>query len=229
MRFHIARWVMQHRASVGVAFIVVTLAFMAGIQHVNIRTIFNDLLPRDDPFVQVYFDHRNFGNPLTMSIMVKNKNGDIYNPDTLAKVWDLTRDIDLAPGVDHDQVISIATEKLRYAEATPYGIDTRPLMGGRAPSSPSEMREFRRRVEISVNARTFYISGDESATLINAAFQDTIEYGEAFAYAQNLVETARDDAHHIYLAGQPVLTGWVYKLQQQTYKNSIDLWMCGFD
>lgn len=218
MRFHIARWVMQHRASVGVGFIVVTLAFMAGIQHVNIRTIFNDLLPKDDPFVQVYFDHRNFGNPLTMSIMVKNKNGDIYNPDTLKKVWDLTRDIDLAPGVDHDQVLSIATEKLRYAEATPYGIDTRPLMGGRAPSSPSEMREFRRRVEISVNARTFYISGDESATLINAAFQDTIEYGEAFAYAQNLVATAQDDAHHIYLAGQPVLTGWVYKLQQQTYK-----------
>ena len=33
--------------------------------HVEIRTIFNDLLPTDDPFVQVYFDHPNFGNPLT--------------------------------------------------------------------------------------------------------------------------------------------------------------------
>jgi uncharacterized protein len=218
MRFRLARWIMQHRAGVGVGFIVVTLGFMAGFPHVNIRTIFNDLLPKDDPFVQVYFDHRNFGNPLTMSIMVKRRNGDIYNPETLNKVWQLTRDIDLAPGVDHDQVISISTEKLRYAEATPEGIDTRPLMDEKAPSTEEEMREFRRRVEISLNARTFFISHDESATLINAAFQDSIEYGEAFAYAQSLVENARDDRHEVYLAGQPVLTGWVYKLQKQTYK-----------
>ena len=218
MRFRIARWIMKYRLGVGIGFIVVTLGFMAGFPHVKIRTIFNDLLPKDDPFVQVYFDHRNFGNPLTMSIMVKRKNGDIYNADTLDKVWQLTRDIDLAPGVDHDQVISISTEKLRYAEATPEGIDTRPLMGGRAPSTPAEMQEFRRRVEISVNARTFYISHDESATLINAAFQDTIEYGKAFAYVQKLIERARDDEHDVYLAGQPVLTGWVYKLQKQTYE-----------
>ncbi len=218
MRFRIARWIMQHRFGVGIGFIVVTLGFMGGFPNVEIRTVFNDLLPRDDPFVQVYFDHRNFGNPLTMSIMVKHKHGDIYNSETLNKVWDLTRDIDLAPGVDHDQVISIATEKLRYAEATPQGIDTRPLMGEKAPSTDAEMQEFRRRVEISVNARTFYISHDESATLINAAFQDSIEYGEAFAYAQALIEAARDDAHDVYLAGQPALTGWVYKLQKQTYK-----------
>ena len=218
MRFRVARWIMKYRLGVGIGFIVVTLGFMAGFPHVNIRTIFNDLLPKDDPFVQVYFDHRNFGNPLTMSIMVKRKIGDIYNSDTLDKVWQLTRDIDLAPGVDHDQVISISTEKLRYAEATPEGIDTRPLMGGRAPSTLAEMQEFRRRVEISVNARTFYISHDESATLINAAFQDTIEYGKAFAYVQGLIERARDDEHDVYLAGQPVLTGWVYKLQKQTYK-----------
>ena len=33
-----------------------------------------------------------------------------------------------------------------------------------------EMAEFKRRVAISVNARAFFISGDESATLITAGF-----------------------------------------------------------
>ncbi len=70
MRFRIARWVMKHRAGVSVAFIIITIAFATGFPHVQIRTIFNDMLPVDDPFVQVYFDHRNFGNPLTMSVMV---------------------------------------------------------------------------------------------------------------------------------------------------------------
>jgi predicted RND superfamily exporter protein len=208
---------MRYRAPVGIAFILITLGFLAGFPHVQIRTIFNDLLPTDDPFVQVFFAHRNFGNPLTVSIMVKRKDGDIYHPETLAKVYDLTRKVDLAPGIDHDQIISIATEKLRYAEATPDGIDMRPLMDDQAPATPDEVRDFKHRVEMSPNAQLFYVSGDETATLINASFQDSIDYGAAFAYVQNMVEQARDADHEVHLSGMPALTGWVYKLQKQTY------------
>ncbi|MEM7467554.1 MAG: hypothetical protein AAF387_11830, partial [Pseudomonadota bacterium] len=59
MRFVIARWVMKHRALVLGAFALVTLLFMAGLPRVDIRTIFNDLLPVDDPYVQINFDGRN--------------------------------------------------------------------------------------------------------------------------------------------------------------------------
>ena len=218
MNFKLAHWIMQRRGAVGIAFILITLAFMAGFPRVQIKTVFNDLLPRDDPFVQIYFAHRNFGNPMTMAIMIKRKDGEnIYNPETLAKVWKMTRDIDLAPGIDHDQIISISTEKLRYAEATSKGVDSMPLMDDHAPATPAEMQEFKRRVAISINAQAFFISRDETATLINAGFLDTLDYGKSFAYAQDLIEKARDAHHDVYLVGQPVLTGWVYKLQKQTY------------
>jgi uncharacterized protein len=217
-RFRLAHWIMNHRGLVSVLFVLATLAFMKGLPNVEIRTVFNDLLPQDDPFVDVFFDHRNFGNPLTMAIMIKRKQGDIYNAETLRKVWKMTRDIDLAPGVDHDQIISVSTEKLRYAKATPEGVDSRPLMTNKPPESAADVALFKQRVAISPNAQTFFISRDETATMVLATFLDTIEYGEAFAYAQDLVEKARDENHEIYLAGQPVLTGWVYKLQKQTYK-----------
>jgi len=136
MRFKLARWVMAHRAGVGIWFIVMTLAFMTGFPKVEIRTIFKDLLPADDPFTQVYYDHPNFGNPLTVSIMIKRKNGDIYNPETLNKVWQMTRDVDLGPTINHDTLISISTEKLRYAEATPFGVEMHALMDNKAPSTP---------------------------------------------------------------------------------------------
>ena len=217
MRFKIAAWVMNQRVLVSAIFLAITVFFCAGIPKVEIRTIFNDLLPINDPFVQIFFDHPNFGNPLTMSIMVKNKTGDIYNPETLSKVWDITRDIDLGPAVDHDQILSVSTEKLRYASATAAGIDTKPLMDDHAPETPEEIAEFKRRVTMSPNAATFFISHDETATLINAAFHSYIDYGESYAYAQNLIESHRDANHEIHLAGMPVLTGWVYKLQEQTY------------
>ncbi len=217
MRFALAKWTMEHRAGVGIAFLFITLAFMAGLPRVQIKTIFKDLLPRDDPFVQVYYDNPTFGNPMSISIMVKRKTGTIYHAATLRKVWDMTRELDLAPYVNHDTLISITTEKLRYAEATHEGIELQALMGHHVPATPAEIGKFRRHVMMSPNTRAFYISADETATLINIVFLDTVDYGEAFSFVQALVEKARDADHDVYVAGQPILTGWVYKLQKQTY------------
>lgn len=194
----------------------ITVFFMIGLKNVELKTIFSDLLPSNHPFVQTYKDHPNFGNPLTVTIMVKTKNGTIYNPETLEKIWNLTRDVDLAPAVDHDQILSIATEKARYAEATPDGIDTRPLMEDHPPKTPEELEEFRNRVLKAPNVRRFLISDDETATLINATFiERLLDYGETPEYLQDLVKKAADENHEIHIAGQPILTGWVYFYEWQ--------------
>ena len=52
----------QRRLSAAI-FVLITLFFAIGIKNVQIKTVFSDLLPKDDPFVQVYKDHPNFGNP----------------------------------------------------------------------------------------------------------------------------------------------------------------------
>ena len=216
LRFRIARWFIRNRSFAWAAFVLITAFFAYGLKDVELRTIFSDLLPKDDPFVQVFKDHPNFGNPLTVTVMLKRKEGTIYNAETLGKVWQMTRDIDLSPGVDHDQILSIATEKARYAEATPFGIDMRPLMGDHVPKTPEEIENFRTRVDKSPGSRDFLISRDHSATLINATFIEAkLDYGEAFDYVQKMVDSHRDDHHEIYIAGQPTLTGWVYYYQAQ--------------
>ena len=216
LRMRLARWVLRHRGVSFAVFGLVTLFFCAGLPQVQLRTIFSDLLPSDDPFVQVYRDHPNFGSPLTVMVMVRRKDGTLYDPATLAKVWKLTRDIDLAPAVDHDQILSITTEKARYSEATPSGIDMRPLMGGRPPESDDEVAAFRAHVEKAANVRTFLISQDERSTLILATFIEAkLDYGETFRYLRAMVEQARDAQHEVFLVGQPVLIGWVYQYERQ--------------
>ncbi len=160
MRARIAMAVLRHRGIAWLLFGAVTLFFAVGLKNVTLETVFSDLLPKDDPFIHVFKDHPNFGNPLTYTIMVKNKEGDIYNPDTLQKVWNLTRDIDLTPGVDHDQILSIASSKARYATATPFGIDAQPLMGDSVPTTESEIALLKENVRKSPNARAFLISKD---------------------------------------------------------------------
>lgn len=217
-RFRIAAWVIRHRLLMAIFFALVTLGFAAGLPGLTIKTIFSDLLPADDPFVQVFKDHHNFGNPLTVTVMIKHTQGDIYNHDTLSKVWNFTRDIDLVEGIDHNSLFSIATEKARYAEATPYGVDMRPIMEDSVPTDPDEIQDFRRRVEQSPNVRTFYVSGDETATLITASFlENLLDYGVVFRSVEALAQQYADADHEIHVVGQPILTGWVYKLQNQTY------------
>lgn len=207
---------LDHRKASFAVFGVITLFFAIGVPRVQIETIFSDLLPQDDPFVQVFQDHPNFGNPLTVAVMIQRKDGTIYNAETLQKVWDMTRDIDLAPAVDHDQILSISTTKARYAEATPYGIDMRPLMGSAPPSTPAEVKAFKKRVGRAPNVLNLLISEDHSATLVLATFiEHRIDYGETFEYVHGLVEAARDADHNVYLAGQPALIGWVYRYETQ--------------
>ncbi|MCC2658927.1 MAG: transporter, partial [Panacagrimonas sp.] len=75
---------------------------------------------------------------------------------------------------------------------------------------------FKTRVDKSPGSRTFLISTDESATLINATFiESQLDYGTAFDFVQDLVVKNRDADHDVYLAGQPALTGWVYFYQEQ--------------
>lgn len=217
-RYRLSKYVMRHAWASIFVLLAVTAFFALGLSKVELKTIFSDLLPKSHPFVQTYKDHPNFGNPLTVTVMVKRTDGQtIYNPETLQKVWDMTRNIDLTPGVDHDQVLSITTEKARYAQATPFGIDSQPLMGDAPPKTPEQMAQFIDRVKKSPSSQRFLISEDQTATLIQATFIERLmDYGEVFQFIQeNLVEAEDDAVHDIFVAGQPMLTGWVYFYEKQ--------------
>ena len=166
-RYRLSRYVIRHRWLSLLIFLAVTIFFAVGIQRVELRTIFSDLLPSTHPFVQTYKDHPNFGNPLTVTVMVKRTDGEsIYNPETLQKVWDMTRNIDLIAGVDHDQILSITTEKARYAQATPFGIDSQPLMGDHAPRKNRLARNMNFVSVITLSVNNFFLNLTKHHTII---------------------------------------------------------------
>ncbi|MBW7901339.1 MAG: MMPL family transporter [Rhodocyclaceae bacterium] len=212
IRHRAARFALGNRALVLIVMALLTAFFAVGAMRIEVRTIFSDLFPKNHEFVQIFRDHQNFGNPLTLTIMVKRKDGkDLYQRETMRKIWDISREIDLAPGVDHDQVLSIATEKARYTVVTADGIYSMPIMDDAPPTTEAELAEIRRRVSESPAARQFLVSADGTAAVVNATFiEHLVDYGELFAFVQALVAAQEDAAHEIHVAGWPMLTGWVY-------------------
>src|SRR6267378_1698100 len=217
-RHRLATFTLSHKWLVLGVMALITAFFGAGVVRLDVRTVFSDLFPRTHPFVQVYRDHQNFGSPLTVTLMIKRVDGkDIFQLDTMDKIWRLSRDIDLAPGVDHDQILSIATSKARYTVVTPDGIFSNPIMDDHPPKTAQELAEVRRRVNESPGARTFLVSADGTATLINATFiERLVDYGKLFDYVQALVKKDRDAEHEIYVAGFPTMTGWIYAFGSRT-------------
>jgi predicted RND superfamily exporter protein len=218
LRRRLATFTLGHRWLILAAMGLVTAFFAVGLFKVEVRTIFSDLFPKNHPFVKVFKEHPNFGNPLTVTLMVKRTDGkDIYQVDTLAKVYRLSREIDLAPGVDHDQILSIATPKARFTVVTPDGIFSNPIMDDELPATPEQLVEIRRRVRESSAAATFLVSGDATATLINATFiESQLDYGQAFEHVQRIVAKERDAQHEIHVAGFPTMTGWIYAFGANT-------------
>ncbi len=218
MRHRIARIAVRNRwVSLSLA-LLVTAFFSYGLKDVHGRTIFSDLFPSTHPFVKTFHDHPNFGNPLTVTIMLERTDGkSVFNADTLAKMWWLSRDIDLVPGVNHDQIVSIATEKARYVTLTADGIYSNPVLDEHLPKTDAELLEIKRRVNESASTRTFLVSKDQTSLILNATFiERLIDYGVVFDDVQQLVTKYQDANHRLYVAGFPTLTGWVYHFGAQT-------------
>ena len=220
LRHRLAHFTLGHRWLILGVMGLITAFFAVGVARVDIRTIFSDLFPKDHPFVKVYKDHPNFGNPLTVTLMVKRIDGkSIYEADTLNKVWRLSREIDLAPGVDHDQILSIATPKARFTVVTPDGIFSNPIMDDEPPKTADDLAEIRRRVGESPGVATFLVAHDATATLINATFiESKLDYGTVFKFVQEIVAKEKDAQHEIHVAGFPIMTGWIYAFGSNTAK-----------
>jgi uncharacterized protein len=211
IRDWLAHWTIGHRRLFVVLMIIVTAGFALGLRHLKIATSFSDLLPSNHEFVRIFHDHPNFGSPLTVQVVIKRTDGDIFDKNTLAKVWRITKAIDLIPAVDHDQVISVATEKARVAIATPFGVQSRPLMEDHPPKDQKEIEDFRARVARAPGVASFLVSPDHTATLVRATFiEGRLDYGELFREIQTIAARERDAHHEIYVAGLPVLNGWVH-------------------
>ena len=218
LRRKLARFALGNRWAILVVMGLITAFFAVGLVRVDVKTIFSDLFPKNHPFVQVYKDHPNFGNPLTVTLMIKRVDGkDVFQADTLEKIWRISRDIDLTPGVDHDQILSIATSKARYTVITPDGIFSQPIMDDELPKTAEQLAEIRRRVDESPGANTFLVSSDGTATIVNATFiEQSVDYHKVFDAVQAIVKNETDAAHEIHAAGFPVMTGWIYAFGDNT-------------
>ncbi|HJU11431.1 MAG TPA: MMPL family transporter [Candidatus Binataceae bacterium] len=205
-------FVLSYRKPLTAILIAITVFFAYWAAHVPIATRFEDLFPSKDPDVLLYRQYRRqYGGAQTLVLMLRVRNGDIFNMKTLSAIQDITRKVDILPGVNHNEVFSLASYRVIYARAIPGALVSRPYMYPKLPKDQAEVDELRQTVMTHRDELAGYVTHDLKGAMIIAAFNEGgLDYKALFDSVQQLINQHEDSNTTIYASGPVMFAAWGY-------------------
>jgi len=189
--------------------LIISLFFAYQLKDLSFNANLGDFYPLKHPYLQIQNKLTQvFGGLNQVSIAIEVKEGDILNTPTLEKVWEITNELYLTKGINAGRVVSLSARKIKYVEADQAGFTTERLMHD-PPRTPGELTTLKERIVRNPLVYGPIVSKDFRATLIQADFESDISSREIFNIVQSLKKQFEDSNHNIYIAGQPVLQGWL--------------------
>ncbi len=206
------KYILQYRAPIGIVLILVTALMGYWAAHVQIATKFENFFPANHPNTLLYRKYQyRYGGAQTLMLMLRMRHGDIYNVPTLTKIQDLTAAVNILPGVDHNEIFSLASYRVAFPRVIPGAIITTNFMYPKVPKTPQGLAELRANVAAHFEQVAGVITRDNKGALITASFnEEGLDYKLLFDDLQKLVQRFSDKDTELYMVGQPVISGWGY-------------------
>src|SRR5579875_306079 len=203
--------VLRYRVLIGAVLVASTIFMAYEASRVTIGTRFVDFFPQKAHNVELYRQFNRYGGAQTLAIMLSVRHGDIFNTPTLKKIQDITFAVDRLPGVNHQEIFSLASYRVAYAEAVAGGLNTRPYMYPQVPTTAAGIKDLKVHVLAHRDQLSNLISPDYKNTLITASFnEEGLDYRELFNDIQAIVKKYQGPNTTIYVAGEPIVRGYGY-------------------
>jgi hypothetical protein len=203
----------DYRHPVSIVVLLMTAVFAYWAFQLQLVTSFGDLLPQNHPYIKIHNRFSStFGGANNIMVMLEVKDGNIFNPETLNKIWKMTEGLDKVYGVNHNQIDSIAHRTVRYLKVAAGGtMRATPVMLGEI-KTPDDAAQIRRVVHNAENIYGLLVSLDDKAALIRANFiEGRLDYRRIFEEVNaNVIAPFEDENTRVSVAGEPRLYGWVY-------------------
>jgi uncharacterized protein len=201
--------VIRYRVALILIISLATLFFVYSTRNLSFQTSLSDFAPQKHPYIQVQNRLASiFGGLNQVTIAIAVKKGDIFNPDTLNKVIRITDRLYLLDGINERRIFSLSSRKTKSIHASKDGFSIKRLLR-EPPATPDAMMALK--MEIQHNPMLYgpIVSKDFSATLIQADFEPSVSSKRIFNQLQEIVSAERDANNEVYIAGRPVLEGWL--------------------
>jgi len=142
------RLVFNHRLVVMVACVVVTVLLGYQTTKIVFNASFEKMLPQSHPYIKNYLANKKdlpgLGN--SIRVVVENTQGDVFDPQYLDVLRQITDDLVLTTGVDRAWVKSIWTPAVRWNEVTEEGFQGGPVMPDNFDGSPEKVAQLKQNI-----------------------------------------------------------------------------------
>ena len=206
------RFILDYRKPIGLLLIAITIFMSYRAIHLPIATNFEDLFPAKHPDTLLYREfRRQYGGAQTLVLLVRVKNGDIFNFKTLHDIQDVTNDVDKIQGVNHNEVFSLSSYRVLYARALPGALVSSPFMYPKVPQTQAEVDDLKNNVLANREQLAGFVTPDYKGALIIASFNELgLDYKDLFDSVQRIINKYQDSNTQIYASGAVMFSAWGY-------------------
>lgn len=207
---------MRFRVLTLIVLLGITAVFGYGITKMEFYTEFMELFPSNHPYVKIhkkFIDY--FGGANVATLVLEVKDGDVFTQETLNKMINIQEAVERIPGVNPYQIFSIASLRVLETVEIAGGYKKARLMPD-VPKNDTDMFEFKTAVFTNEAYGTWVSTGLKALRLQATFIEGRVDYTALFDAFIKIRETEENDNHKIYLAGEPILYGWIYHYVYET-------------
>jgi len=218
MKEKLVRFIIQWRIFFVLLPLLLSLLSLIPLRRLTIASSLGDFVPQHHPAIDVQQKlEKVFGGLNQVSIVIAARNGTIFQPEILEKVYRLTEDLYFTDRVNISRINGLAAHKMRNIQADANGFKITRLMPA-VPQSPDEIFRLQEMVKRNPMVYGVFVSRDFSSTLIQADFFSGIPSRTIFQRIKNLTDPIRNDRLEVYYSGRPILEGWLdFYLPRMSY------------
>lgn len=172
----------------------------------------NTIVPKSHPFVATTLKVEEvFGSRYVAAIGITPKEGDVFQPEVLAKVQRITQKLSATPRVVQTNLLSVAASRAKDIKGTEAGMEVRQMMEV-IPQTQEEMDALKDALLRNDSYMNSVVSDDfKTLTILaevrDATAEDRKEGRVGFTYVANKINEAvdpeRDDSVTIEVTGYP--------------------------
>ena len=168
----IERLLFARRRAVLAAFALVTIAMGWLASELRIDAGFSKLVPVEHEYMQTFFRYQDeFGGADRVIIALTVRNGDMFTPEFISTLREVTDATFFLPGVDRAQVFSVLTPNVRFIEVVEDGISAGNVMPDDFEPTEAGFSRLRENI-IKADLVGRLVARDFSGALVSAKLQE---------------------------------------------------------
>ncbi len=188
-----------------IAVVAISIYFVLGMkQNARMETNLDEYMPKEHPAF-VYSDQAEewFNIKDGILIAIENQEG-IYNPQSLQKIKDITKQLqDMEEFEDNDVTSLYSADNITGSE---YGMEVE-VFYKKVPKSNEKLNTLRENVRTNDMVYERLISTDETVALIVAGMNDSTFTEDFYHEILQFAKSFEGDGDKIYVAGRPIVEG----------------------